>query len=129
MNLAEMTAEESVALGRRAMACEGWAWPEQGVYIDEHGKRHGYAQARCVDEECRYGFMLYPDLRDPGMRGHCLEMMRKAVNHASASTEANAFGDGGGWRVTAKREIWLAAETEAEAIINAWERRSYRGEG
>lgn len=133
-------------LGARAMACEGFEWhagmrimdPPKNASpalaraeaLDDLGAQWGqlvHAHDDCGEEKWVNLLAQVPDLRDPGTLGHCIAMMRKAVNHESASAVANAYGDGYGWQVNAKREIWQAADTEAEAIVNAWEGKVYRG--
>ena len=124
--------EKWIALGRKAMACEGFGWHggmcagRSGwswlvintdvavgggteLWLDDHD---GWVDA---DDH-------WPDLRDPGTVGHCLAMF---WSHPAADSCASIIttvwrGDELVWCVGAA-DVYGEGSSLPEAIVEAWE--------
>lgn len=117
-----MTVEQAIDLGRRMMACEGFEWRAGmrhfGGIVSEGEWMHRRVPAAQV-----------PDPRDPGTVGHALAMMRAladgigtGIPHCVPNPQNRyELSTRPAWGVMACGTPLGLGDTEAEAVINAWE--------
>ena len=142
----EMTEQEWMALGRRAVACKGWRWMAGMLCSGEHydlltyedsttprstdekirlqRTKHGHAY---ISDDCGWvpGDESWPDLRDPATLGCVLALVREAWGQPGLY----ALRIGGElWTVSHdrwKHKPYIVGErtaiTEAEALVTALE--------
>ena len=152
-----MTADELTALGRRAVACEGWRWlPGMlGWRPDNHGVPHPIRFVEGVESMealagtgagplLASGYAtcdgywrsddIMPDLTDPATLGCLLALVREAWGDprlVAIYCEAVYPGQSEGWAVqTADNRLPVAGEghgSEAEALVAALEAASVLG--
>jgi hypothetical protein len=140
-----MTEEQLIDIGRRAVACKGWRWMPGMLALDSADEEH---PGRVIDDRkslvyedadgaIREGVASrsdVPDLTDPATLGCLLALVREAWGEPLASVEVRQPGDLGcracvrvpvgseGWRVV---QWWCASQdpqySEAAALVAALE--------
>lgn len=119
--------DAQVALGRRAVACAGWAWKPgmltldgwRILRVDEDGYRFAYN----VKQSYAYAAIgdALPDLTDPATIGCVVAWLRTASGDPALYTVlAGGDTETGVWHVrwnTSSRR----GRTEGEALVSAWE--------
>lgn len=129
MKREEMTEEQAIALGQRAVAL-GWTWFPGA--LDLSGRRcvavDGGVRLYAVPVEGQHwpagGVTAQgaPDLRDRATRGLLPDLVREVLHDPTLYAEPWIDEDRSGWNVySAKTGGALgAAESEVEAWIDAW---------
>lgn len=145
-----MTTEQAIELGRRMMACKGFEWRPGMVPLQGSGLVPGatavvvglspsrvsvrVAGVRSDGNPCHEWmpgspWLTVPDIRDPGTVGHALAMMRAladgigtGIPHCVPNPQNRyELSTRPAWGVMACGTPLGLGDTEAEAVINAWE--------
>ena len=142
-----MTTEQAIELGRRMVVCKGFEWRAGMVplYIPATVERlltsapvvsAVYPRLGAIETTYRSGVtslrdarLFTPDLRDPGTVGHALAMMRAladgigtGIPHCVPNPQNRyELSTRPAWGVMACGTPLGLGDTEAEAVINAWE--------